>query len=402
MAVGQQLENRCEQVNSAAPLWVQNLQSVLLALAATTVACLVCWSLKTVDNEIAPIWFTNSVLLAQMMVGRPRQRYWVLAGGALGNLAARLMAGESLAALFSYSSSGILEVVIALRFVPRVSTVAELIRPKPLVRFLVGGVLLAPIAPGLLETALLGRQLSGPLLLTLVRWYVSHALGLAIFTPALVAFWTGEVTQVLRAANRMKTGCLLLLVCIVTMGVFGQNRFHLLYWALPPIVLLAFQAEFAAVLVGMLLCLTIAMAFTMHGLGPFWIEPYQSLQGRIFALQLYYMAGLAIALPISSAQVQRKRLTARLRHGERRYQVLAENATDIVMSMGLEGRLTYVSPRVGPVLGYAPDDLIGVYYPELVLPDDRAAMATTIANVAAGATEAFRESRLRHLDGQAL
>jgi len=41
----------------------------------------------------------------------------------------------------------------------------------------------------------------------------------------------------------MKTGCLLLLVCIVTMGVFGQNRFHLLYWALPPIVLLAFQAE---------------------------------------------------------------------------------------------------------------------------------------------------------------
>ena len=91
MAVGQQLENRCEQVNSAAPLWVQNLQSVLLALAATTVACLVCWSLKTVDNEIAPIWFTNSVLLAQMMVGRPRQRYWVLAGGALGNLAATLI-----------------------------------------------------------------------------------------------------------------------------------------------------------------------------------------------------------------------------------------------------------------------------------------------------------------------
>jgi hypothetical protein len=42
-----------------------------------------------------------------------------------------------------------------LRFVPRVSTVAALIRPKPLVRFLVGSVLLAPIAPGLLEAALI-------------------------------------------------------------------------------------------------------------------------------------------------------------------------------------------------------------------------------------------------------
>lgn len=402
MAVDQQFEDRCEQVNPAWPLWGRNLQSLLLALAATTVACLICWSLKTADDEIAPIWFGNSVLLAQMVVARPLQRYWVLAGGALGNLAARLMAGESLVALFSYSSSGILEVLIALRFIPRVAMVAELIRPRPLVRFLVGGVLLAPIAPGLLERALLGWQLSEPLLLTPARWYISHALGLAIFTPVVVAFWTGEVTRVLRADNRMKTGCLFLLVCVATMGVFGQSRFDLLYWALPPIALLALHAELAAVLVGMLLCLAIAMAFTMHGVGPFWIEPYRSLQGRIFGLQLYYMAALAIALPISSAQVQRKRLIARLRDGERRYQVLAENATDIVMSMGLEGRLTYVSLRVGPVLGYAPGDLIGVYYPELVLPYDRAALATVIANVAAGATEASQDSRFRRPDGQVL
>jgi len=389
-------------MHAASSRGVAHLRSMLLALAVTTVAYLVCWSLKTMGDDIAPIWFANAVFLAQMVVAQPRQRYWVLAGGALGNLAARLIAGESLAALFSYSFSGILEVVIALRFVPRISTVAELIRPKLLVRFLVGGVLLAPIAPGLLETVLLGRQLSGPPLLTLVRWYVSHALGLAIFTPAVLAFWTGEVTQVLRAINRMKTGCLLLLVCVVTTAVFGQSRFHLLYWALLPIVLVAFQAELAAVLVGLLLCLAIAVAFTLHGSGPLWIESYKSMQGHIFALQLYLVAALAIALPISSAQAQRKRLIARLRDGERRYQVLAENATDIVMSMGLDGRLTYVSPRATPVLGYAPGDLIGVYYPKLVLPDDHDVLATTIANVAAGAPEASRDSRLRRLDGQVL
>jgi diguanylate cyclase (GGDEF)-like protein/PAS domain S-box-containing protein len=389
-------------MNAMSSRWASNLQTVLLALAVTSVADLVCWSFKTMGDDIAPIWFANAVFLAQMVVAQPRQRYWVLAGGALGNFAARLIAGESLAAVFWYSFSGILEVVIALQFVPRISTVAELIRPKLLIRFLVGAVLLAPIAPGLLETAFLGRQLSGPPLLALVRWYVSHALGLAIFTPALVAFWTGEVTQVLRAANRMKTGLLLLLVCAATMDVFGQNRFHLLYWTLPPIALLAFQAELAAVLTGLLLCLAIAVGFTMHGLGPFWIEHYQSMQGRIFALQLYYLAALAIALPISSAQAQRKRLIARLRDGERRYQVLAENATDIVMSMGLDGRLTYVSSRATPVLGYAPGDLLGVYYPKLFLQDDHDVLTTAIANVAAGAPEASRDSRLRRLDGQLL
>jgi diguanylate cyclase (GGDEF)-like protein/PAS domain S-box-containing protein len=375
---------------------------MLLALAVTTVAYLVCWSLMTMSDDIAPVWFANAIFLAQMMVAHPRQRYWMLAGGALGNLAARLVAGESLAAIFLYSFSGILEVVIALQFVPRISTVAELIRPKLLVGFLVGGVLLAPIAPGLLDTVLLGRPLSGPPLLTLVGWYVSHALGLAIFTPAILVFWTGEVTQVLRATNRITTGCLLLLVCVVTTAVFGQNQFHLLYWTLSPIVLLAFQAELAAVLVGLLLCFLIAVAFTLHGSGPFWIESYKSMQGHIFALQLYLVVALTIALPISSAQAQRKRLIARLRDGERRYQVLAENATDIVMSMGLDGRLTYVSPRVTPVLGYAPGNLIGVYYPKLALPDDHDALATTIANVAAGVAEASRDSRLQRLDGQVL
>jgi len=80
--------------------------------------------------------------------------------------------------------------------------------------------------------------------------------------------------------------------------------------------------------------------------------------------------------------------------------VLAENASDIVMSMGLEGRLTYVSPRVTPALGYAPDDLIGMYYPELVLPDDRAALTMAVESVMRGAIEAFQDSRWRRPDGQ--
>jgi PAS domain S-box-containing protein len=82
--------------------------------------------------------------------------------------------------------------------------------------------------------------------------------------------------------------------------------------------------------------------------------------------------------------------------------VLAENATDIVMSMGLDGRLTYISSRATPVLGYAPGDLLGVYYPKLALPDDHDVLATAIANVAAGAPEASRDSRLLCLDGQVL
>jgi len=379
--------------------WTRAIWALVLALAVTTVTCLASGTLKTMAGEIAPIWLTNAVLLAQMMVAPSRQRYWVLAGGALGNLAANLFVGESLGVSVAYSSADILEVLVAFVFAPRISTVAELIRPKPLVRFLTGGVLLAPIASGLLATTLLHE---GYLLPNLFSWFVSDALSLAIITPPAVVFWTGEVTQLLRADRRRKTAFLLLFVCVVTVGVFGQSRFELLYWALPPIVLLAFLADLAGVLVGLLLCLAIAVSFTMRGSGPLWMFPYQSMQGRIFALQLFLVAALGIALPISVTQAQRNRLFAMLREGERRYRVLAENATDIVMSMTLDGRLTYVSPRATEVTGFSPEHFIGAYCHDLVLPEDRDALAVAIENLATGASEASQVSRFRRADGQVL
>ncbi|MEW9585243.1 hypothetical protein [Paraburkholderia sp. DGU8] len=124
----------------------------------------------------------------------------------LGNLAANLLVGESLGVSFAYSFADIVEVSVAFVFAPSISAIAELIRPKPLVRFLSGGVLLAPIASGLVATTLLRGQLNGHMLPNLANWFVSDALSLAIFTPAALVFWTGEVTQLLRADRPRKTG----------------------------------------------------------------------------------------------------------------------------------------------------------------------------------------------------
>jgi diguanylate cyclase (GGDEF)-like protein/PAS domain S-box-containing protein len=53
-------------------------------------------------------------------------------------------------------------------------------------------------------------------------------------------------------------------------------------------------------------------------------------------------------------------------------------------------------------MGVAPEGLIGMHYPDLVLPDDRDAMATAIESLAMGATEASQVSRLRRSDDQVL
>jgi PAS domain S-box-containing protein len=175
-----------------------------------------------------------------------------------------------------------------------------------------------------------------------------------------------------------------------------------LYWALPPIVLLAFQADIAGLMVGLLLCLGIAVSFTVRGSGPLWTFPYGDLHSRVFELQLFLVAAMGIALPICATQARRSRLLAMFRDLERRYRILAENATDIVMSMAPDGRLTYVSPRATAVIGIAPENLVGLHLPDLVLSDDRDALAAAIKSMAMGAAGASRVIRFRRMDGQVL
>ncbi|CAN5608345.1 hypothetical protein BH10ACT1_BH10ACT1_12220 [soil metagenome] len=56
---------------------------------------------------------------------------------------------------------------------------------------------------------------------------------------------------------------------------------------------------------------------------------------------------------------------------ERRYRLLAANATDMVIRANVMGCITYVSPSVAAVLGYDARDLIDTSIIELVHPDDR-------------------------------
>jgi diguanylate cyclase (GGDEF)-like protein/PAS domain S-box-containing protein len=378
----------------SSPTYWQKGTALLAALVVTALAFLASRGLRAMTGQVAPMWLSNAVLLAQMIVTRREQRRWVLCGGTLGDFTANLLIGRSLHTSVSFTSADMLQVVIAFAFAPRVTTVAEFIRPKALLKFLFGGVLLASVASGMWATLLLEGKIGHLLLPTLAPWFISDGLSLIIITPVAMVFWSGELARVLRSGNRFKTCALVALVGVVTSCIFGlQISAPLLYWVLPPIVLLAFQAEIAGVLLGLLLCLAIALWFTAHGSGPLWAYPFEGMQHRVFALQLFFVAALGVALPISAIQMQRNRMIGLLRDGEKRFRTLAENATDVVMSMQLDGRLTYVSPRAFEAWGRAPEQLIGVHYADLVDAADRNTLAAMIEQVATGRGEASQISR---------
>jgi len=75
-----------------------------------------------------------------------------------------------------------------------------------------------------------------------------------------------------------------------------------------------------------------------------------------------------------------ERAVLRITESERRYRLLASRVTDVIVTYGVDGLVTYVSPSLEAVTGYPPEALIGRPATSFIHPDDIPAL-----------TESFRE-----------
>ncbi|MCJ7817464.1 MAG: PAS domain S-box protein, partial [Candidatus Thorarchaeota archaeon] len=68
-------------------------------------------------------------------------------------------------------------------------------------------------------------------------------------------------------------------------------------------------------------------------------------------------------------KTEHRRVEEALEDTEKRYQLLAENVSDVIFTSDLELNLTYLSTSIGLLLGYTSDELIGVSLIELMSPE---------------------------------
>jgi diguanylate cyclase (GGDEF)-like protein/PAS domain S-box-containing protein len=95
---------------------------------------------------------------------------------------------------------------------------------------------------------------------------------------------------------------------------------------------------------------------------------------------------------------EQQQVVAALAESEKRFRLLAENASDLITSIDPQGLRTYVSPSCRSLLGYEPEELIGKVAVEIVHPDDQPRIRDYFRAVF-DQEPAKAEARLRHKSG---
>ncbi|MES2725241.1 MAG: ATP-binding protein [Pseudomonadota bacterium] len=113
------------------------------------------------------------------------------------------------------------------------------------------------------------------------------------------------------------------------------------------------------------------------------------------SLSVVFSLGRAIATP--SAQAQQLRINDTLRE----LQILTDNVTDVIARTDMAGVHTYLSPSVEKVLGYRPEELIGVSRADIVDPAYYALILEASARMQADPERSeVITCRVRHKDGR--
>jgi diguanylate cyclase (GGDEF)-like protein/PAS domain S-box-containing protein len=359
-------------------------------------------SLASMHKSVSLVWPPTGIALAALLLFG--HRLWP--GIALGAFFINASTGVGLAVAAGIAAGNTLEALAGAYLLRRFTRFrVSLDRPQDILEFVVlAAAVSTTVAATVGVTSLcLGGAAAWPVYGALWwQWWLGDAMGALVVAPVLLTWAThpGITWNVRRLGE---AGALLVLLASVTQIVFGG--WFGMVTTMPPLAFAIFPlAIWAALRFGQreaatmtLLVSAIATWNTARQIGPF---TGKTLTESFLLLQIFMSVVATTALVLGAALGGRRRVEAALQQSERRYRELFENATDMVYTADLDGRLRSFNKRGEEITGYTREEALGMNFVQLAAPAYADWARQTIARQAVEAAPIVYELEIVAKGGQ--
>jgi PAS domain S-box-containing protein len=335
---------------------------VLLTLAACSLS-IGAVLLARGTSDVAAVWPVNAILLI-VVLRWPKAKWPALfACLFIGYILANVVIGDPWVRSLILTMANSLEVLIVALILSR-NSAPNITRKSGIFRLFAASLIACSISTPI---ALAGLALTGAALplQDSALWFFGDILGLLLFAPLLWALLTKRKTGNDIGWMSAFEGSL---VVVVTIGVFVQSNYPLLFLVPPVLVPLTLRHGVRGAAVALLIVTMISIGFTYADMGPTMLAE-GGIVHHMLVLQAFLAANSYMALSLGASVSERHRLNQRLRESRRRIverstreKVLlsqAEMANEISQvghwTLNSEKSEVYWSPEVYRIHGVTPE-----------------------------------------------
>lgn len=366
-----------------------------LVLAAAAI------ELTRLSGGIALLWPAGGFLLGVLASVRRGHRPAIVVACVVASCLATIVLQQSLPAALGFGVANALEALLAFALLRRWNGGRLVFEDLTAVlHFVAAAGVAAPVVSGLVA-AVSGQLAFGlPFGRTWFDWTAGHGLGALIATPLVTVMATREWQRWrgARAQDWAMSAALLGLVAAVSLAVFAQEQIPLLFLPALPVLLVTFRMGRVGAAAALVIVAMVGGALTLLGHGPVMLVEGSAAFGLQF-FQMFLGTLFLLALPPAAMLARQRRLHRRLQRSEAALRLLADNSTDVLLNLDLDGSIRFASTSVRH-FGFEPDALIGRDALEMIEPAHRdAVQAAHRAALAAPDTTFTVEYEARRHDG---
>ncbi|WP_162789478.1 MASE1 domain-containing protein [Altererythrobacter sp. ZODW24] len=351
------------------------------------------------DGNFAAVWLPNAVAVAFLFKFRPKPLWPILLSLFVGSFGSNFSAGFPISTALGFSIANTVEISAAILLMRRTgSPRPKLERIEDLFRFAAFAGLIAPTLSALIATVTL--SLNGAVQLQdSVDWFLADAMGMILVAPTIMIVIDTIRGRIPLLQRRLAEWLILTTGGLaITLAVFAQSAYPLLFLVTPVLVANAFRLGSFGAAVALIQVTLVATICTWLGTGPIQLSAGAS-DVQLTVLQSFLATGIITALPVAAAVHGRRKAMERLSLREAQFGLLARNVSDAVMSYDMSGKCIYASPSVREVLCDAPEALLGSRPTERMHPEAREALSKAQMLLLGGKSEFERLTYRRFVDG---